>query len=122
MTRASQLCENKVDNIIWAHSMNSVARKILATIAGFASLISGVFWHLSADAQVKALKLSGEAAAALSKVAETPIPTKEALASAGRAAGEAASALTILSAQQNLYAAIFAVVAGVVLAVLAGAD
>ena len=102
--------------------MTSVVRKSFAVIAGIASLISGAFWHLSADAQVKALKLSGDAAAALLKFAEAPSPTQEALANAGRAAGEAVNALTFLSAQHNLYAAICAVVAGVILAALAGTD
>lgn len=88
--------------IIELHSMTSVVRQSFAAIAGIASLISSAFWHLSSDAQVKALRLSDEAAAALSKVAETPAPTQEALASAGCAAGEAANALTFLSAQHNL--------------------
>ena len=74
--------------------MTSVVRKSFAAFAGIASLISGAFWHLSADAQVKALKLSGEAA----------------------------DVLTLVSAQHNLYAAICAVVAGVILAALAGTD
>ena len=108
--------------IIELHPMTSVVRKSFAAIAGIASLTSGAFWHLSADAQVKALRLSGEAAAALSKVAETSAPTQEVLANAGRAAGEAANALTFLSAQHNLYAAICAVVAGVILAALAGTE
>lgn len=102
--------------------MTSVARESFAAIAGVASLISGAFWLLSADAQVKALKLSGEASAALSKVAVTPTPTQEALVNAGRAAGEAANALTFLSVQHNLYAAVCAVVTGLILAGLAGTD
>lgn len=96
--------------------------KEFAAIAGIASLIAGAFWHLSADTQVKALKLSGEATAALSKVEGTPTPAQEALANASRAAGEAANALTFHPAQHNLYAAIREVVARSILAVLAGTD
>jgi len=74
--------------------MTSLVRKSSAALAGIASLVSGAFWHLSAEAQLRALKLSGDAG----------------------------DKLTLLAAQQNSWAAISAVVAGVILAALAGTD
>lgn len=76
--------------------MRKVIQNTLAVLAAFGSLCSGLFWHLSAVAQLKAIEFA----------AATPPATSEAI-----------NALTALSAQQNLWAASAAAISGVFLAI-----
>lgn len=71
------------------------ARKILAAIAAFASLFSGLFWHLSAKAALEAARATGTSSEAL----------------------QATHNLELLSLHQGLWAAYGAAVAGIALAV-----
>jgi len=70
-------------------------KNVLATIASFASLFSGLFWHLSAKAAADSATATGTTPAAL----------------------QAARDLASLSIHQNIWAAYAASVAGVALAI-----
>ena len=70
-------------------------KNILAAVAAFASLFSGLFWHLSAKAALDASTATGTAPEAL----------------------EAVRDLTTLSIHNNLWAAYGAAVAGIALAI-----
>lgn len=48
-------------------------RKILATLAGFGSLASGLFWHLSAKAALDAVQISGTTADAIKAIHNSQI-------------------------------------------------
>jgi len=69
--------------------MKVVFRKLLGVIAAISSLASGLFWQLSADAQIKS----------------------------AAATAEAAKQLATLSVHQNLWAAYGAAIAGLALAI-----
>jgi len=76
--------------------MQKVIKNILAVLAAFGSLFSGLFWHLSAVMQLKAIAFA----------AATPPATSEAI-----------NTLTVVAAQQNLWAASAAAISGVFLAI-----
>lgn len=69
--------------------MKTIFRKGLGVVAAISSLASGVLWHLSADAQLKSTS----------------------------AALDVAKNLATISAQENLWAAYAAAVAGLALAI-----
>jgi hypothetical protein len=102
--------------------MKSYLKPALSTGAAFSSLISGIFWHLSADAQLKALELSNSATVALAKIAEMPVQKQVLMRSTIESASKASATFSELSASQNLWAAVFAVAGGVTLAILAALE
>ena len=102
--------------------MNRLLKQVLATISGFASLGSGIFWHLSADLQLSAIKLSSNPAI-LNKMNElNPQLSKAQLDLAIENIRKTIDVFSLASAQYNLWAAILAVLAGVTLAIIVSFD
>lgn len=98
--------------------MTRIIKRIFAILSGFASLGSGMLWHLSADLQISAIRMSNNPSELRRLNQLTPTFTQVELDSAIDKIQKTIENFTSLSAQYNFWAAIFAVVAGVTLATI----
>lgn len=102
--------------------MNKILKQSLATLSGFSSLGSGIFWHLSANLQLSAIELGGNPAILIKMNELNPKLTQAQLDLAVENIRKTIDVFLLASAKYNLWAAILAVIAGITLAVIVSID